>query len=78
MHKHDRHYQYHSLAGYVDAGNLTLEIAAIWDGIDHAEAEGVALNHIGEALRYNWTACVTALAFKNIATLRALIDEARS
>jgi len=75
---HDDERQYHSLAGYVHAGDLLLEIAAIWDGVVLAETAGISLDQLGRALSYNWSACVVALARGNIAVLRALIDETAS
>ena len=69
---------YHAAAGYVHAGDLLLEIAAIWEGVQTAEDAGISLNQIGRALSYNWSATVVALARGNVATLRALIDEANA
>ena len=69
---------YHSLAGYVHAGDLLLEIAAIWEGVQTAEDAGISLSQIGRALSYNWSATVVALARGNVAVLRALIDEAKN
>jgi hypothetical protein len=70
--------QYHSWAGYVHAGDLLLEIAAIWEGVQTAEDAGISLSQTGRALSYNWSATVVALARGNVAVLRALIDEAAS
>ena len=69
--------KYHSPSGYVYAGEHALELAAIWSGIETAEDAAVPLEQIGRALAHNWTATVVALAFGNVAVLRALIAEAR-
>ena len=74
----DSERQYHSLGGYVYTPRLALELGAIWDGVDAAEAAGVPLDEISRALGSNWSATVVALALRNLATLRALIDEAGS
>ena len=74
MHKHRE--PYYTPGAFVYVGNLALELAAIWDGVDAAECGGTSLNQIGRALAYNWSAAVTALALKNMAVLRALIAEA--
>jgi hypothetical protein len=67
---------YHSINGYVYTAEYALEITAIWDGVDALERGGIPLDQIGLALAHNWTACVVALARKNLAALRALIAEA--
>ena len=71
----DEHY--HTAAAYVYIGNLALTESEIWDGVDHAEtAAGISLTDIHGALTLNWSATVVALALRNIAALRTLIDEA--
>jgi hypothetical protein len=70
--------QYHNASGYVHAGCFAFEHCVVWSGVDSAEAEGFALTEIAAALSYNRDAAVVALALRNIATLRALIDEAGS
>ena len=72
----DSERQYHSTGGYVYTPCLALELDAIWEGVDAAENVGVSLEQIGRALSHNWSAAVVALALRNTATLRALIDEA--
>jgi len=70
---YDSDHHYHHIDGYVHAGDLAIEIGAIWSSVDHAEAAGVPLSHIAAALRHNWSATAVALA-----SLRAIIDEVRS
>ena len=71
--------QYHAAAAYVHVGALhVFAVDEIWSGIDAAERNGITLDQIGAALNANWCATVCALAFKNVATLRVLITEARS
>ena len=72
----DRNHQYHRIAAYVYAGRWVLEHRSLWDGVEAAECMGIELGQIGRALSHNWSATVVALAFRNFATLRALIDEA--
>jgi hypothetical protein len=72
----DRNHQYHRIATYVYAGRWVLEHRSLWDGVEAAECIGIELSQIGRALSHNWSATVVALAFRNFATLRALIDEA--
>lgn len=67
--------KYHNAGAYVHAGRFALELGAIWDGVDAAEDVGIELAEIGLALAANWSATTVALAFNNIATLRALITE---
>ena len=71
---YEHNYFYHSPAGYVYTERLALEISAIWDGIESAEAIGIPLEKIAGALVRNWTATVVALARGNLATLRVLIE----
>jgi hypothetical protein len=68
--------RYHASAGYVYIGPWALEQNSIWLGVEHAEFHGISLERIALALTRNWPATVVALAFRNIATLRVLIDEA--
>jgi hypothetical protein len=68
----DRNHQYHRIAAYVYAGRWVLKHRSLWDGVEAAECMGIELGQIG----HNWSATVVALAFRNFATLRALIDEA--
>ena len=69
--------EYHSSGALVYVGDsLVVTLEENWDGVDAAENAGASLEQIGRALRYNWSATVVALAFRNFATLRALIDEA--
>jgi hypothetical protein len=69
-------HEYHAAAAYVYIGQRALTLAELWDGVDHAEAAGIPLAEIGIALAANWTAAATALALRDTATLRVLIDEA--
>jgi hypothetical protein len=75
---HEEDFNYHASHGYVYTPRLVLELGVIWDGVDAAEAAGVPLDEIGRALGCNWNATVIALAFHSLATLRALIREAKS
>jgi hypothetical protein len=76
MQPHFRNGEYHSPQAYVYVGAWALEQDAIWLGVDNAECLGIELDQIGRALSHNWSATAVALAFRNIATLRALISEA--
>jgi hypothetical protein len=71
-------FRYHSSNNLVYVGRWALEIDALWSSIDELERGGISLDQIGLALAHNWTACVVALARKNVAILRALIAEASS
>jgi hypothetical protein len=69
--------QYHAAAAYVYIGDYAFTLAEIWDGIEAAEDNGlfgVSLDQIGRALARDWPAAVTALALKDFAALRALIE----
>jgi len=77
MQQHFDDGQYHSPAAYVYIGQRAFTLADLWDGVDHAESTGIALDEIGVALAYNWPAGAIALGLKNLATLRVLVDEAR-
>jgi hypothetical protein len=44
--------QYHSWAGYVHAGDLLLEIAAIWEGVQTAEDAGISLSQTAMRRRH--------------------------
>jgi hypothetical protein len=69
--------EYHSSGALVYVGDsLVVTLEEIWDGVEAAECIGIELGQIGRALSHNWSATVVALAFRNFATLRALIDEA--
>jgi hypothetical protein len=68
--------EYHSSVALVYVGPWVLEQNSIWLGVDDAESRGISLERIALALARNWPATVVALAFRNIATLRVLIDEA--
>ena len=68
--------EYHSSVALVYVGPWVLEQNSIWLGVDDAESRGISLERIALALTRNWLATVVALAFRNFATLRALIDEA--
>jgi hypothetical protein len=70
-------YDYHAAGAYVEIGLYAFDISTLWHRIDTIERGGISLSDIGLALDHNWPATVTALAFENIATLRALIAEAR-
>jgi hypothetical protein len=74
----DEPIQYHAASAYVYVGPHAFTFAEIWDGVDALERGGIPLDQIGLALAHNWTACVVALARKNLATLRVLIAEASS
>jgi hypothetical protein len=69
---------YHSNGGYVYTPRLALELRAVWEGVDAAETAGVPLDEISRALSFNWSVTVTALALRNLGTLRALVREAGS
>ena len=71
----DGNRRYHAGSGYVYIGPWALEQNSIWLGVDDAESFGIELGQIGRALSHNWSATAVALAFRNFATLRALIDE---
>ena len=69
--------EYHSSGALVYVGDsLVVTLEEIWDGVDAAENAGASLDQIGRALSHNWSPAVVALALRNTATLRALIDEA--
>ena len=69
--------EYHSSSALVYVGDsLVVTLEENWDGVDAAENAGASLEQIGRALSHNWSAAVVALALRNTATLRALIDEA--
>jgi hypothetical protein len=71
--------QYHNAAAYVYIGaSHAFTLDEIWQGVDAAEAARISLDQVSRALSHNWPATVVALARKNIAVLRALIDEAAS
>jgi hypothetical protein len=72
----DDNRKYHTTSSYVYIGPWALEQNSIWLGIDDAESRGISLERIALALTRNWPATVVALAFRNIAPLRVLIDEA--
>jgi len=74
--QHFGEHGYHSPGAFVYVGRWALEQDAIWLGVDNAESFGIELGQIGRALSHNWSATAVALALGNIATLRALIDEA--
>jgi hypothetical protein len=74
--QHDDERSYHSASAYVHVGPWAVEVSAIWAGIDAAEGAGIRLDEIHRALAHNWTPTVVALARRNMATLRALVDEA--
>jgi hypothetical protein len=69
---------YHTGGAFVNVGrNWSFEIDKLWNNLDQVEADGIAsLAEIGLALDFNWSATVCALAFGNVAALRALIAEA--
>jgi hypothetical protein len=73
--QNDDNFPYYAPGSLVYIGDLAFTLDEIWIGVDHAERAGVPLNQIGRALTHNWTACVGALARKNIVTLRVLITE---
>jgi hypothetical protein len=68
--------QYHSLNGYVQVGNWLLEWRALWDGVEAAETANFTLDQIGQALLHNKPAAQLALARKDLAALRMLIEGA--
>jgi hypothetical protein len=74
---YDENRPYYSPDPFVYVGGLALELSALWDGLDAAEARGVSLDEIALALASNWSATVVALSLETIACLRSLIDEAR-
>jgi hypothetical protein len=67
---------YHASGAYVYIANLAILESEIWSGVDYAEAAGISLEAITTALRDNRDAAIVALARKNLAVLRAIIDEA--
>jgi hypothetical protein len=69
---HDDERQYHAAAAYVYIGRRAFTRDEIWSGVDAAQDTRIPLDPIGCALTYNWPAAITALALKNIATLRTL------
>jgi hypothetical protein len=73
---HDDEREYHAAAAFVYIGDRAFTLDDIWNGVEIAETAAIALSQIGYALSYNWSATVVALALRNAATLRALIDEA--
>jgi putative DNA primase/helicase len=75
----DEGHMYHSAAGYVYAAGWAIELSALWDAIDEVvERTDIPLGQIGLVLQHNRSAAIIAIAFKNVACLRALIDEAKS
>ena len=75
---HDDEREYHAAAAYVHIGDRVFTIDEIWSGVELAETAAIPLSQIGQALSYNWSATVVALALRNVATLRAMIDEANA
>ena len=70
---------YHGSGNFVNVGpRWSFEVGALWANIDEIEAGGITLDQIGAALNDNWSATVVALALGNVATLHALVAEARS
>jgi hypothetical protein len=51
-------------------------LAAVRRSSEDNATAAIPLSQIGHALSHNWSATVVALALRNVATLRALIDEA--
>ena len=75
---HDDEREYHAAAAYVHIGDRAFTLDEIWSGVELAEAAAIPLDQISHALSHNWSATVVALALRNAATLRALIDEANA
>ena len=75
---HDDEREYHAAAAFVYIGDRAFTLDEIWSGVELAETAAIPLSQIGHALSYNWSATVVALALRNAATLRALIDEANA
>jgi hypothetical protein len=73
---HDDEREYHAAAAFVYIGDRAFTLDEIWSGVELAAA--IPLSQIGHALSHNWSATVVALALRNAATLRALIDEANA
>jgi hypothetical protein len=72
---HDEEREYHAAAAFVYIGDRAFTRDDIWNGVEIAETAAIPLGQIGQALSHNWSATVVALALRNVATLRALIDE---
>ena len=75
---HDNEREYHAAAAYVHIGDRAFTLDEIWSGVELAESAAIPLSQISRALSHNWSATVVALALRNGATLRALIDEANA
>jgi hypothetical protein len=75
---HDDEREYHAAAAFVYIGDRASTLDEIWSGVEAAEDAGIPLSQISLALSHNWSATVVALALRNAATLRALIDEANA
>ena len=75
---HDDEREYHAAAAYVHIGDHAFTLDEIWSGVELAETAGIPLSQISHALSHNWSATVVALALRNAATLRVLIDEANA
>jgi len=75
---HDNEREYHAAAAFVYIGDRAFTFDEIWSGVELAETAAIPLSQIGHALSHNWSATVGALALRNAATLRALIDEANA
>ena len=75
---HDNEREYHAAAAFVYIGDRAFTFDEIWSGVELAETAAIPLSQIGHALSHNWSAPVVALALRNAATLRALIDEANA
>ena len=75
---HDNEREYHAAAAFVYIGDRAFTFDEIWSGVELAGTAAIPLSQIGHALSHNWSATVVALALRNGATLRALIDEANA
>jgi len=72
--QYDSDHEYHSSSGYVYVGgDLAFELAAVWDGIEHAECAGMSLRDIHAALKRSWAQAVIALGRRNISALREIL-----
>ncbi|OLB73584.1 MAG: hypothetical protein AUI16_16730 [Alphaproteobacteria bacterium 13_2_20CM_2_64_7] len=50
----DDGFRYHNCSDYVYTDNLTLELGAIWDGINRLERGGTSLDAIARSLTLDW------------------------
>ena len=76
---HDDEREYHAAAAYVHIGDRVFTFDEIWSGVELAETAAIPrLAKSATRFLTIWSATVVALALRNAATLRALIDEANA